>query len=81
MRGVLQEVIKGEEEAVEKAKEARRARGGTFGEPEPEKELAATRRWRRTVRAVFNQEAELSSKYRRDHGRWELSSRKTCIYS
>eukprot|EP00913_Durusdinium_trenchii_P032600 g30516.t1 len=64
LRGVLQEVIKSEELAIEAAKESRAKRGGGFSlqaEAEADAEKTevsgATRRWRRTVRAVFNAEA------------------------
>lgn len=99
LRGVLHEVVKSEEAAVEAAKEARAKRGSAFSmhvvdeaqEKKAEEISSATRRWRRTVRAVFNAEAamamlnDLQDAYRTEefqrsaHGlnmRWRESSKR-----
>lgn len=99
LRGVLHEVVKSEEAALEAAKEARAKRGGGFSmqaedapaEKRAEEVSSATRRWRRTVRAVFNAEAamamlnDLQDAYRSEefqrsahglNGRWRDSSKR-----
>eukprot|EP00437_Effrenium_voratum_P008713 CAMPEP_0181438698 /NCGR_PEP_ID=MMETSP1110-20121109/22045_1 /TAXON_ID=174948 /ORGANISM="Symbiodinium sp., Strain CCMP421" /LENGTH=273 /DNA_ID=CAMNT_0023562397 /DNA_START=21 /DNA_END=842 /DNA_ORIENTATION=+ len=69
LRGVLAEVIKKEEAAAESAKESRAKRGSGFSSKQADSEAsaqekdpkeAATRRWRRTLRAVFNAEAAIA---------------------
>ncbi|CAE7248375.1 Rf1 [Symbiodinium sp. CCMP2592] len=69
LRGVLAEVIKKEEAAAESAKESRAKRGSGFSSKQADPEVtaqekdpkeAATRRWRRTLRAVFNAEAAMA---------------------